>query len=103
MNIRRFSRAAACPTNSASDFGRSAASASSGVRMGVVRATGSVIMVYCLAGDRNPRILALLIDRIVGDETVSRLEIAERNRIGVMVGARPIPEERKSTRLNSSH
>src|SRR3546814_6835465 len=85
MNIRRFSRAAACPTNSASDFGRSAASASSGVRMGVVRATGSVIMVYCLAGDRNPRLLALLIDRIVGDETVSRLEIAERNRIGVMV------------------
>src|SRR3546814_12307751 len=51
-------------------------------------------MVYCLAGDRNPRLLALLIDRIVGDETVSRLEIAERNRIGVMVRARPILDAR---------
>src|SRR3546814_18599417 len=95
MKMRKFSRAAACPTNSASVLGRNAASASSGVRMGVVRA-GSVIMLYCIADDRNPRLLALLIDRIVGHEAVAGLEITERDGIGVMIGTRPVPDTRRS-------
>src|SRR3546814_17167658 len=93
MKMRKFSRAAACPTNSASVLGRNAASASSGVRMGVVRA-GSVIMLYCIAGDRNPRLLAVFIDRIVGHETMAGLEITERDGIGVMLGARSVPDSR---------
>ena len=44
MNTRRFSRAACCPTNSSSVLGRSAASASSGWRWGVVICAGSVAM-----------------------------------------------------------
>ena len=41
-NTRRFSRAACCPMNSSRLFGRSAASASSAVRSGVVMRAGSV-------------------------------------------------------------
>src|SRR3546814_19722874 len=93
MKMRKFSRAAACPTNSASVLGRNAASASSGVRMGVVRA-GSVIMLYCIADDRNPRLLALLIDRIVVHEAVAGPEITARDGLGVMIGPRPVPNNR---------
>src|SRR3546814_5514973 len=59
----------------------------------LVRA-GSVIMLYCIAGDRNPRLLAVFIDRIVGHETMAGLEITERDGIGVMIGARSVPDAR---------
>src|SRR5690606_40245927 len=51
-------------------------------------------MFYCFAGDRDPRFLALLKDRIMGHETVAGLEIAERDCIGVMIGPRPVPDAR---------
>src|SRR3546814_9115846 len=51
-------------------------------------------MLYCIADDRNPRLLALLIDRIVGHEAVAGLEITERDGIGVMIGPRPVPDTR---------
>lgn len=54
----------------------------------------SIIMVDPLAGDRNPRLLALLIDRIFGNETVSGLKISERDRIGLMIGPRAVPDAR---------
>lgn len=56
----------------------------------------SVIMVDPLAGDRNPGFLALFPDRICGDETVTGLEIAERDRVGVMIGPRAIPNARSA-------
>src|SRR4051812_16429730 len=43
MNTRRLSRAAFCPTNSSSVFGRSAASTSSGLRSPATMRSGSVI------------------------------------------------------------
>src|ERR1044072_6264253 len=43
MNTLRFSRAAFCPTNSSSVFGRNAESRSSGRRSGMVMRSGSVI------------------------------------------------------------
>src|SRR5690606_21143578 len=36
----------------------------------------------------------LLVDRIIGHEVVAGLEIAERYRIGLMIGPRPIPDAR---------
>src|SRR3546814_11801930 len=83
MKIRRFSRAAACPTNSASDFGRSAASASAGVRMGVVRA-GSVKMLDPLADNRDPWFQPFFVNRHGRYKSVTRLEMAERHCIGTV-------------------
>src|SRR3546814_2474060 len=82
MKIRRFSRAAACPTNSASDFGRSAASASAGVRMGVVRA-GSVKMLDPLADNRDPWFQPFFVNRHGRYKSVTRLEMAERHCIEI--------------------
>lgn len=58
------------------------------------RGAPSVIMLDSLAGDRNPRFLALLIDRIFWDETMARGKIAERDGESVMIGPRAVPDAR---------
>src|SRR5690606_29951060 len=57
MNTRRFSRAASCPTNSPSDFGRSAASWSSGWRWG--ERVGLSVIARCLAPHLSRNKLAM--------------------------------------------
>src|SRR3546814_9182169 len=47
-----------------------------------------------VACDRNPRFHPLFVNRIIGHEAVAGFEIAERDRIGVMIGPRPIPDAR---------
>ena len=65
INTRKLSRAAACPINSASVLGRSAASMSSGRLSGVVRRSSSVIMFDTVALDGHPTVLAPFPDRIM--------------------------------------